>query len=263
MNKFTSNDGTRIAYHSSGSGPPLVLVHGTAASSARWMPVLPAFETHFRVYAVDRRGRGESDHEEASDYALEREAEDIAALIDGIGQPVYVLGHSFGGICTLEAALLIPRVQKMILYEPPIVVNGAAFVQADLLDRLDALLAAGDREGVLTTFVQEVLRMPAHEFEVFRSSPAWPARLAAAHTLPRELRAQMLYHFDTERFKKLTVPTLLLLGGDSAPLFKAATELVHVTLPNSRIVILPDQKHIAMDTAPELFAHQVLNFLSE
>ena len=105
--------------------------------------------------------------------------------------------------------------------------------------------------------------MPPHEFELFRSSPAWSARVAAAHTLPRELRAHEQYRFKAERFHGLKTPTLLLAGGDSPDFFKAAIATVNAALPNSRVVVLPGQQHIAMDTAPELFVREVLAFLGE
>jgi pimeloyl-ACP methyl ester carboxylesterase len=98
---------------------------------------------------------------------------------------------------------------------------------------------------------------------VFKASPAWPARVAAAHTLPRELRGQRGYRFETERFADLTVPTLLLLGGDSQRAFELGTRLLDAALPNSRVVVLRDQQHIAMDTAPDLFVHEVFEFLDE
>src|SRR5918994_4256030 len=100
----TSLDGTPIAYWRSGEGPPLVLVHGTSADHSRWAPVLPAFEERFTVYAVDRRGRGESGDSE--DYSIEREFEDVAAVVDSIEAPVNLLGHSYGAVCSLEAALI-------------------------------------------------------------------------------------------------------------------------------------------------------------
>ena len=261
MEKYPSKDGTLLAYQRSGSGPPLVLVHGTGASSARWMPVLPALEAHYTVYTLNRRGRGGSG--DTPQYMLEREFEDVASLVNSIGRPVDLLGHSFGGICSLEAALLTSHIHKLILYEPPIPIEGAVIYPKGLIDRLEALLATGDREGVLTTFVQEVLRMPPHEFELYRASPSWTSRVAAAHTLPRELRAQATYCFIAERFKGLTTPTLLILGGDSPDFFKAATNLVAAALPNCRTVILPGQQHIAIDTAPDHFAHVVLAFLEE
>ena len=112
----TSKDGTPIAYWRSGEGPPLVLVHGTTADHSRWTPVLPAFEQRFTVCAVDRRDRGGSGDSE--DYSIEREFEDVAAVVDSIGEPVDLLGHSYGAVCALEAALLTRNVHKLVLYEP-------------------------------------------------------------------------------------------------------------------------------------------------
>ena len=261
MHTVTSRDGTRIAFWRSGSGPPLVLVHGTSASHTRWAPVLGLLEQHFTLYAIDRRGRGESG--DAPDYAIEREFEDVAAVVDALDEPVHLLGHSYGAICTLEAALLAWNLRTLILYEPPIPVAEAPIYPEGVIDRLQALLDAGDREGVVGTFMREVVRMPPHEFEVFRTLPAWSARVAAAHTLPRELRAHERYHFEVRRFENLRTPTLLLLGGDSPPFFKAAIEAVDAALPNSRVAVLPDQQHIAIDTAPELFAREVVRFLKE
>jgi pimeloyl-ACP methyl ester carboxylesterase len=261
MDKIISKDGALLACQRTGVGSPLVLVHGTGGSAARWAPILPALETHFSLYALDRRGRGGSG--DAPDYSLEREFEDMASVVDSIQPPVDLLGHSFGGMCALEAALLTPHTRKLILYEPPIPVEGVPIYPAGVIDRLEAMLAAGDREGVLSTFVQEVVRTPSHEFELLRASPAWPARVAAAHTLPRELRAHERYRFNPERFKSLSVPTLLLLGGDSPAFFKAAIEVVDNALPNSKVVVLPGQQHIAMDTAPDLFVREVINFLKE
>jgi pimeloyl-ACP methyl ester carboxylesterase len=261
MEKIVSNDGTPIAYQRSGAGAPLVLVHGTGGSYKRWTPILPALEQQFTVYAVDRRGRGES--VESQTYTIEREFEDVAALVNSIGDGVNLLGHSFGGICALEAALMTPHLHKLILYEPPLPVPGVPIYPEGVIERLDSLLDAGDRAGVLTTFMREIVRMPAHELELFQSSPAFPARVAAAHTLPRELRAHEAYRFEPERFKNLHIPTLLLLGGDSPPFFKAAVEAADAALPNSRVVVLPGQQHIAIDTAPDLFVREVLAFLVE
>lgn len=259
MAKVISKDGTPIAFQRSGAGAPLVLIHGTGASHTRWKPILPALETHFSAYAVDRRGRGESG--DALAYGMQREFEDVAAVVDSIGDGVHLLGHSFGAICSLEAALLTTRLDKLVLYEPLIRVEAAPIYREGIVDRLQALLDAGDRERVITTFMREVVMMPPHELELFKASPAFPARVAAAHTLPREMRAAEQYRLAPARFKAIRAPTLLLLGGDSPPFFKAAIEAVHAALPNSRTVELPGQRHIAMDTAPDLFAREVSAFL--
>jgi pimeloyl-ACP methyl ester carboxylesterase len=96
MKQVASKDGTAVAYRRSGNGPPLILVHGTGATHTRWAPILPALEQHYTILAVDRRGRGASG--EAGSYTIEREFEDVAAVVDSIEEPVNVLGHSFGAL---------------------------------------------------------------------------------------------------------------------------------------------------------------------
>lgn len=261
METVTSRDGTPIAYERTGSGPPLVLVHGTTASHTRWAPVLPALSAEFTVYAIDRRGRGESG--DADCYSIEREFEDIAAVVDSLDEPANVLGHSFGAICALEAAFLSGNMRKLVLYEPPIGEPNTVVDHDAVSAKLQDLLAAGDREGVVTTFMHEVVSMPDHEFERYRKLPAWPARVAAAHTLPREDLAQKQYRLDEKRCNDITVPTLLLTGGDSPTFFKDAAQRIAAATPNCRIVVLPGQQHIAIDTAPDLFVDKVLAFLCE
>jgi pimeloyl-ACP methyl ester carboxylesterase len=260
METVRSRDGTEIAYERSGSGPPLVLVHGTTASHHRWTTALPGLEAHFTVYAVDRRGYGESG--DGSNYAIEREFEDIAAVVNSIGGEVNLLGHSFGGLLVLEAALLTPNLRRLVVYEPsPLPVPGVPLYPEGIVDRLQALLDAGDRENVVITMFRELAGLRPHELEQLKASPVFPARVAAAHTVPRETRAEKEYGFEPERFTHLNVPTLLLLGGDSPMSLRETIETWHAALPNSRIVVLPGQQHIAMDTAPDLFVREVLAFL--
>ena len=260
METITSTDGTLIAYQRSGTGPPLVLVHGTTADHTRWTPVLPAFEQHFTVYALDRRGRGGSG--DAEQYMIEREFEDLVALVNSIEEPVFLLGHSYGALCSLEAARRTARLRKLVLYEPPIP-TGIEIYPSEIVTRIQALLDAGDRERAVTTFLQDIARVPAHEVEILRAAPNWPARVAAAHTVLREMRGSNEYVFEPVRFSALTTPTLLLLGGESPPFFQAGIEAVHAALPNSRVVVMPGQQHTAMNTAPELFTREAFQFLAE
>ncbi|HSJ53782.1 MAG TPA: alpha/beta fold hydrolase, partial [Anaerolineae bacterium] len=214
MEKIVSRDGTPIAYHRRGAGPPLVLVHGTgAANPIAWTAVLPALEERFCVYALDRRGRGESG--DGVTYALDREFEDVAAVVDAAGEPANLLGHSFGGLCALEAALLTRNVRRLVLYEPAIPFPGRPIYPAGLVDRLQRLLDAGDGEGAWTQFMREAAMLASHEIEQLKASPAWPARLGSAHTLPREMRAEERYKFQPQRFQDLNIPTLLLLGSET------------------------------------------------
>lgn len=259
LQKVESEDGTTIVFDRTGTGPPLVLVHGTGGSSKRWVTTLPRFQQNFTVYAVDRRGRGDSGDSE--NYAIEREFEDIAAVVDSIRQPVSLLGHSFGGLCSLEASLLTNNIRKLVLYEAPIPVPDVRIYDEALIESLQAMVDRGDMEGVLTTFLREVVRMPQHELDLLRSQPAWPARVAAAHTIPRELRAHQHYKFEPARFKHMGTQTLLLLGSESPRFLRAAVEVLKEVLPNSHLALLPGQQHIADQTAPELFLGAVLNFL--
>jgi pimeloyl-ACP methyl ester carboxylesterase len=255
----TSKDGTRIACWRSGEGSPLVLIHGTAADHGRWRPVLPAFEERFTVCAVDRRGRGGSG--DSNGYAIEREFEDVAAVVGSLGEPVNLVGHSYGALCALEAALLVRNVRKLVLYEPGIEVAGQEIYPHEVIERLEALLGAGDRDGVVATTMREVAGLPSETVEYMRSQPAWQARLDAAHTIPRELRAVKAYGLDAKRFRDLGVPTLLLSGGDSPAALRKAAEAVDEVLPESRAVVMQGQGHAAMDTGTDLFTTEVLRFL--
>jgi pimeloyl-ACP methyl ester carboxylesterase len=136
-----SADGTSLVVWRSGAGPPLVLVHGTTADHSRWAPALPALEEHFSVYSFDRRGRGESG--DSADYSFEREFEDVVVVIESVGEDVDLLGHSHGGVCALEAALLTDRIRKLVLYEPPI---GFVVAPPEVVDQLESLLQAGERD---------------------------------------------------------------------------------------------------------------------
>jgi len=252
----TSADGTRIAVHVGGDGPPLVLVHGAAADHTRWRPVLPALEERFTVLAVDRRGRGGSG--DTPPYALAREVEDVAAVADAAGPGTILLGHSHGAVCALEAARLLPGLRALVLYEPPL---GFVRWPAEVVGHLEALLAEGRRDELLEIFMREVAGLPADQIALMRSLPAWRGRLAAAHTIPREERANREYVFDPARFAAIRVPTLMLTGGDSPPGFHAAADAVAAAVPDCSVAVMPDQRHAAMDTGTARFTAEVTAFL--
>jgi pimeloyl-ACP methyl ester carboxylesterase len=260
MQRVTSEDGTVITFWKSGSGPPLLLIHGTTANHSRWAGILPDLDAHFTVYAMDRRGRGAST--DAPDYDILREAEDVAAVVEHIGEPVFVLGHSFGAVCALEGSLLTDKIRRLVLYEPPIP-TGIPMYPKGVPDRMQALIDQDSLEKALELFMQEVVRMPDYELNAYRQLPMWKVRIELAPTIPRELQIDRSYQFDPEKFTDHQVPTLLLLGGDSPELFQRAISVLDPALSGSTVVILPGQQHIAMDIDPGLFVGEVLKFLRE
>jgi len=236
-----------------------VLVHGTSGDHNGWAPVFPALEQHFTVYAVDRRGRGGSG--DALEYSIELEFDDVAAVVDAIGGPVNLLGHSYGGVCALGAAMRTTNLHRLILYEPPAFQPGD-FSASEMVRRMQSLLGAGDRDGVVTLLLQEIVLVPPDEIDLLRSMPAWAGQVAAAHTIPREFSSFDDYVLDLTKLSILTVPTLFLTGGDSPAFINTATATLRAALPNSREVIMPGQQHLAMNTAPEFFVREVIAFIT-
>jgi pimeloyl-ACP methyl ester carboxylesterase len=264
--KAVSADGTPIGYVTSGQGPPLVLVHGMVSDHHRWHPLLPYLEPHVTVHALDRRGRGLSG--DAPEYAVTREFEDVAAVIDAVartsGRAVDVYGHSSGGLFAFGAAALSPHVRRLVLYEGwPVVQPPGDLYPPGFAERLDALLAEGDREAVAETFFREVLDMPPEQFEMYRSQASWQHRVAAAHTIPREIRTEHDVRWDPEMAASVTVPVLLVVGGESPEALRGDPETVAAALPDARLVAVPGQQHVADVLAPAVFAEILLDFLSE
>jgi pimeloyl-ACP methyl ester carboxylesterase len=264
MTWVVSRDGTGIACWTTGQGRPLVLVHGVLADHTRWRRLLPYLKPHLTVHAMDRRGRGAS--ADAPDYHATREFEDVAAVVDAVaetaGSTVDLYGHSFGGFCAFGAALLTSNIHRLVLYEgwPP--ANPAAkTIPPETVERLDALLADGDREAVVETMFREVVRMPEAELAALRAQPSWPARVAAAHTITRELQAISEVPLDPRQAARITVPTLLLTGSVSRDPFAGDVETVAAALPDTRIAVLEGQQHVADIFAPEVVAGHLLGFL--
>ncbi|HEX6250004.1 MAG TPA: alpha/beta hydrolase [Gemmatimonadaceae bacterium] len=261
MDLITSPDGTPIAVWRSGEGSRLLLVHGaTADHSTTWRFVQPEFERRFTVYTMDRRGRGRSG--DTLPYDLRREAEDIAAVVDAIGAPVDVLGHSYGALCALEAALLASGVRRLVLYEG-VPLRGEDGFRPGIIDHLDELIAAGKVEEALVAMYRDLVEMSSGEIDIMKSNAdAWAVRLRNVQTMPREARVEQSYRFTPERFVDMKAPALLLVGGDSPQRELENAQAVAAGLHNSTVVVLPGQQHVAMYTAPELFVRVVEDFLT-
>ena len=223
MKKVKSSDGTLIAYEKTGKGPPMVLVHGTVVDHTHWDMVLPKLAKYFTVYAIDRRGRGKSG--DGADYKAEFEFDDVAAVVKMMDEPVILLGQSYGGFIVLEAALRTENIGKLIL--------------------------------------EKVAGFPSGEIDKYRQAPLWNVMVSAAHTLPRELKAETEYKFESSRFKDLNIPTMLLTGSESISSDKEGVKVLNKTLPENIIITLKGQGHDGFVTAPGLFADKVIKFARE
>jgi pimeloyl-ACP methyl ester carboxylesterase len=252
-----SADGSRIGWEVAGDGPPLLLVHGSTADRHRFDAVRDALAERFTLHLMDRRGRGLSAAEAPSTYALEREAEDIAAVLGALGPEALVLAHSYGATCALEAVAAGAPVARLLVYEPAFgTPEGPVFPAAALAD-VEAALERGDREAALETFFADVLLTDRAEIAVMRGTPAWGARVASAHTLTREARAANAYRPDPARLGRIAAPVRLLLGTDTAPALARATRAAHAALPGSDLRALPGHGHAAMDADPAMFVAEV------
>lgn len=249
MNIVTSQDGTSIAYDKIGSGPALLLVDGALCSRASGPngPLAALLQQHFTVYTYDRRGRGDSG--DAMPYHIEREVEDIAALIDAAGGSAYVYGISSGAALALEAAKRLSSVRKLALYEAPFVVDASRPpVPADYLARMEALLAANRRGAAVKHFMRAGVGVPAPVVAIMPLMPAWSKLKAVAHTLPYDtlltIESQTGKPLQAGRWSSATVPTLVVVGGKSPAWMRSAMKALANALPNAQLQTLEGQTHI-------------------
>ena len=205
---------------------------------------------------MDRRGHGQS--QPGRNYKLRKDSEDIVAVVNSRGGPVFVLGHSIGGVAALEAALLTNKIAKLALYEPPL----QDLDHSTVADRMERLIQAGEREQALMMFFRDIVMMSPQEIETIRSRPVWPERVAGIDIQIREIRSLSKYRFNPRRIEKVRVPTLLLTGSKTrSPQLKQAITSLENTLPNRTLVVLEGEEHNAMDTIPKQFADHVTRFL--
>ncbi len=262
MHKVQSADGTPIAYEMRGHGPPLVMVHGSSLDHSRWGSGIVRLAEHFTLLLMDRRGRGASG--DGPVYSIEREFEDVVAVVESLGRPVHLLGHSYGAVCSLEASRLTEAIDKLVLYEPPLPMGdiGTLFGER-IVEKLEELLQKDERDGLVELFLRVVVGCSAADVQSLRKSSTWKIRLQAAHTLPREVRMAERYRFDPARFSKVRASTLLLLGTESPKYMRDSTMAAAAALQNGRVEVLQGQGHAAMTTAPEMFLSKVLAFLED
>lgn len=238
-----SKDGTRVAYDESGEGPPLILVVG--ALGGRSTPFTDSYRKElakqFTIIMYDRRGRGESS--DTQPYAVQREVEDLAALVDACSGPPYVAGISSGAALALEAAASGVPMAGLFAYEPPYMVGDPPDAPpADFREHLTALISRGDRDGAVRYFMRTV-GMSRVMLAIMRLFPMWKSLRAVAHTLPYDAAVMKGFALPEDRLKKVHVPTVVAAGSKTTPTLLAAAEAVARVVPGAKHKVLARQTH--------------------
>jgi pimeloyl-ACP methyl ester carboxylesterase len=248
-----------IAYEAGGSGPSVVLVHGALSDRRHaFGAVRPLLERRVTVYALDRRGHGDSGN--ALEYAPRCEHEDVAAVLAAVPGPADLIGHSFGALCALEAARAGAEIRRLVLYEG-VPRDGRTISPDGLAERADVLVREGRPEAALDLVLAEVEDHGPARLARDHRAPSWSASVAGVAVLDRELEVENEYRFAPELYADVTAPTLVLAGAESAPSVRADAEAVAAGLPDARLTLLAGQRHGCLHRATELFSDTVLDFL--
>jgi len=249
MSTVTSADGTTIGFDAWGQGLPLIMIDGATAyraTSPTSAQVGALLRDDFRTYAYDRRGRGESG--DTPPYAVQREIEDLAALIDEAGAPAFVCGFSSGAVLALDAAAAGLPITRLALFEPPFVVDDSRPPgPADYVQRLDASVADGRPGDAVELFMTGAVGMPAEAVAGMRQSPFWPALEGIAHTIAYDGRimgpTMSGRPLPADRWTAVTVPTLVMYGRGTEPWLIAAARALADLLPTASLQAVEGAQH--------------------
>jgi pimeloyl-ACP methyl ester carboxylesterase len=260
VKKVLSKDGTAIAFDRIGNGPPVILVDGALCYRGMGQSgqLADLLAQHFTVFTYDRRGRGSSG--DTAPYAVEREVEDIAALLSEAGGAAFVWGMSSGAVLALEAANFLRGIKRVALYEAPFIVDDSRSTTAGDWVRIGEAIAADRRSDAVKLFLKSV-GAPAFFIALMRLTPMWSKLRAIAHTLPYDGATvrdnQRGKALPANRWASVTVPTLIMDGGKSPAWMRRANESLAASLPNAQYRTLEAQTHMLK---PKAHAPMLLEF---
>jgi pimeloyl-ACP methyl ester carboxylesterase len=240
METVTSKDGTTIAFDRLGSGPPVVLVCGGSVARTADAAIAQELASDFTVFNYDRRGRGDSG--DTLPYAIDREVEDIEAVIRAAGGSAFLWGSSSGAVLALIAAESVP-VTKLALWEPPFVPEGVPRPPEDQVSQYETMIAEGRRGDAVEYFMTKVIGMPPEVVAGARSQPWWGATEALAHTLAYDARIMGDYTIPNDLVASVKVPTLVIAGGADFPWMRQTAKALADALPDGETRILEGQGH--------------------
>jgi uncharacterized protein YndB with AHSA1/START domain/pimeloyl-ACP methyl ester carboxylesterase len=261
MNTVISKDGTKIAYQKQGAGPAIVLVSSAIADHRDASGLAEQLAAHFTVYNYDRRGRGQSS--DNSPYAVDREIEDIEALIHAAGGSAVLFGSSSGSVLALDAASKLgAQVSRLYMYEPPFIINDSRKPVPEVyIQQLNQLIDADKRSEAVEYFMTEAVGIPAEFLEYMKADPSWASMEKMAHTLPYDgmivAGTQSGKPLPSNRWN-VNIPTLILTGENSGVFFQDAAKALADLLPLAQHRTLAGQDHSAVVMAPEALAKCIL-----
>ncbi len=260
MQKVTSKDGTAIAFDKTGHGPAMILVSGALGDRMAAVSLTPRLSPYFTVLAYDRRGRGDSG--DTAPYAVEREVEDIEALIKEAGGSAFVYGHSSGAALALEAAAHTSGITRLALYEPPFIIDASRPpIPTDYVSHLNELVVAGRRGEAVEYFMAKAVGVPAQIVTQMRQSPMWAGMEKVAHTLAYDgqiMGNTMAGHpWQAKRWASVTMPTLVMDGGASEAWVHHTAQALVNALPNAQRRVLEGQMH---NVDPAILAPVLIEF---
>jgi pimeloyl-ACP methyl ester carboxylesterase len=251
-------DGTAIAVWADGQGPPIVLVHGSLRAHTVFDPLVTELRSSMATYAIDRRGFGDS--RDAATYHIEREFDDVAAVVEHVaarsGTAVTLFGHSYGAGCALGAATRTGNVAHLIVYEPGLGIR----YPTEWLSANERALAAGDTDTVIQAVLVDILEMPEEEVRLRRATPQWAEYLRAAGTVLREARTESEWTYEPGAFSSIRARTLMLIGTETAPALLRSTLWAVAAIPDVQVSVLRDHGHLACTSDPALVADRIRTF---
>lgn len=255
MDTVTSSDGTTIALDRMGEGSSVILVSGGSTDRMANAPLAELLARDFTVFNYDRRGRGPSG--DTPPYAIEREVEDIEAVVGAAGGSAYLYGTSSGAALALEAAASGLAITKLALWEPPYFLDENLRPPKDQVEQYNKMLAQGRRGDAVEYFMAKVVGMPPEFVAQARAAPWWKAQEDLAHTLVYDAIIMGDYSLPTKQAALVTAPTLVMVGGASFPFFQETVEALAKALPRGQTRTLEGQTH---DVAPEAMAPVLKDF---
>jgi pimeloyl-ACP methyl ester carboxylesterase len=257
MNKVTSRDGTTIEFDRTGEGSPVVLVTGGSVDRQSNAGLAAELSKGFTVFNYDRRGRGNST--DTPPYAIEREIEDIDAVIAEAGGSAHLYGTSSGAALAMYATASGLPVTKLAMWEPPFVLDEDKRPPTDQVEHYETMVAEGRRGDAVEYFMTKVIGMPAEMVAGMRAQPWWPAQEALAHTLAYDAKIMGDYSLPTDSAASVKAPAIVIAGGADFPWMRETAEALAKALPDGQARILDGQGH---DVAPTVLAPVLVEFFN-